>query len=74
METQKCSRCNKDMQGYDLLKAKIEQKMKPTEVDKIYCKVCLPIVLQRQNMEKAREEIKKMNGNITEETKKMFKV
>lgn len=72
METQKCARCNRDIQGYDLIKARIEQKMKPTEVNNIYCKTCLPIVLQRQNMDKAREEIKKMQSNLPDERKKMF--
>ena len=72
METQKCSRCNKDIKGYDLIKSKIEQRLKPTEIDNIYCKVCLPIVLQRQKMDKARKEINESKGNILEERKKLF--
>jgi len=68
MEIQKCDKCKRDLEGYDLLKAKIEQKTKP-EIKGIYCKVCLPIIIQQQKLEKAREEVKKINSSPEERKK-----
>jgi len=61
METEKCSKCGCNLTGYELVKARIEQKVKP-EVKEVYCKVCLPIVLQK--FEKAREEVGKLNNPL----------
>ncbi len=63
METQKCAKCGRELTGYDLVKAKIEQKVK-SGVGEIYCKVCLPMILQKQKLEKAREEVGKLNNPI----------
>lgn len=63
METQKCAKCGADLTGYDLVRAKIDQKLKP-EVNGIYCKTCLPMILQKQKLEKAREEVGKLNSPL----------
>ncbi len=65
MEIQKCGRCGVNLTGYDLAKAKIEQKLK-SEVNGIYCKNCLPVILQKQKFEKARQEVNKLSNNSVE--------
>lgn len=68
MEIQKCARCGVDLTGYDLAKAKIEQKLKP-EVEGIYCKTCLPVILQKQKFEKARKEVINLSNDPAEKKK-----
>ena len=58
METKRCARCKKEMENYEFLKAQLEQKLKPSEIDDVYCHICLPIIKQKIKLEKAREEIK----------------
>lgn len=65
METQKCAKCGVDLTGYDLVKARINQKLKP-EVKEIYCNTCLPMILQKQKLEKARKEVGKLNSDPIE--------